>query len=327
MGTKNFAAAFNHGTAEEAAYQRGQAELSHIMRSWTATKNDLLENILGAIRQYKAECEELLLQRAQRIQEISASFPHVGEALQQECKIPHADNNGIFDTHGIIFSFRPDENRNSLPALSTTPISSSSDNANPKASCPRLSSVFHSDLAKLSPLTPILQPETSEKFQSNALPPQSKSSRRSAAKTRHDASRKVLRPRQSATNPKSNTALSQPAFETQQPPIKTSEVSKGNYWILGYPTRSSSALYIMRCPSETCEHPVFSKHPLCQNRAANHLRECGQPFKDKRDMVKRYARLVVPDRKGREVRRPWAREHNRKLLASNELHLQEENLE
>ncbi|KAH9896362.1 hypothetical protein F4778DRAFT_783635 [Xylariomycetidae sp. FL2044] len=75
-----------------------------------------------------------------------------------------------------------------------------------------------------------------------------------------------------------------------------------------------------------CANPVFSKHPLYRDRAKTHFEECGMPYKDERDMVRRYARLVLPDRKGRSVNLLWAQKINRRLLASDEAHLESENL-
>lgn len=51
------------------------------------------------------------------------------------------------------------------------------------------------------------------------------------------------------------------------------------------------SFYIMRCPRPDCDSPVFNRHPLLGDRAAEHLVRCGQPFETERDLVRRYARL------------------------------------
>ena len=63
-----------------------------------------------------------------------------------------------------------------------------------------------------------------------------------------------------------------------------------NYWIFDYPFMEGRFLFILRCPATKCQHPVFSLHPLKQDRAVKHLKACGQRFDDEEDIVKRYAR-------------------------------------
>lgn len=77
---------------------------------------------------------------------------------------------------------------------------------------------------------------------------------------------------------------------TKQPPMKLEKAKKGNYWIYEYQF-DEIALYTMRCPSPSCQHPVFSRDPLEAGRAAKHLRACGLHFKDEKDMVIRYGHL------------------------------------
>lgn len=81
--------------------------------------------------------------------------------------------------------------------------------------------------------------------------------------------------------------------DTLQAPIKTAVATRYRYWVFEYRTRvgdhGHTAFYTMRCPA-SCAQPVFSKHPLLQDRAAKHLESCGQPFDNEMDMVRRYSR-------------------------------------
>lgn len=84
----------------------------------------------------------------------------------------------------------------------------------------------------------------------------------------------------------------------QQAPIRASMVKRENLWVFEYRThlknRYHTAFYTMRCPA-SCDEPVFSKNPLRQNRAAKHLRFCGKPFRNQKDMVRRYSQLGEQD--------------------------------
>ena len=71
--------------------------------------------------------------------------------------------------------------------------------------------------------------------------------------------------------------------------IKTDVVTKEHYWVFDFGERT--ALYTLRCPSSTCSNPVFSKHPLREERAERHFKSCGVTFRDTADLVRRYARL------------------------------------
>ena len=48
-------------------------------------------------------------------------------------------------------------------------------------------------------------------------------------------------------------------------------------------------MYILRCPNESCQQPVFSQHPLKADRAVSHFKACGVPFKKVSDLVSLYA--------------------------------------
>ncbi|KAI4598337.1 hypothetical protein KJ359_003221 [Pestalotiopsis sp. 9143b] len=113
-------------------------------------------------------------------------------------------------------------------------------------------------------------------------------------------------------------------LNTVKGPIKTSEIA--NYWVFEHRANSAYGYYIMRCPSENCPNPVFSKNPLCEGRAKRHLRQCGHKFRSVEDMIRRYALPVTTGRKKREVTEKWVRNHNSNLLASDEQHLERENL-
>lgn len=78
---------------------------------------------------------------------------------------------------------------------------------------------------------------------------------------------------------------------TTQKPIRMGMAKKRSYWIFEYRFQDDVALYVMRCPHEFCQNPVFSRHPLMRDRAATHLKACGQDFQNEREMVKRYAHL------------------------------------
>lgn len=63
-----------------------------------------------------------------------------------------------------------------------------------------------------------------------------------------------------------------------------------NYWVFDYLFEERRYLFILRCPAASCQHPVFSLHPLKQDRAVKHLEACGQRFDDEEDIIRRYAR-------------------------------------
>ncbi|KAI0175080.1 hypothetical protein BJ166DRAFT_513617 [Pestalotiopsis sp. NC0098] len=115
-------------------------------------------------------------------------------------------------------------------------------------------------------------------------------------------------------------------MDTVNGPIKSVEIAKSNYWIFEHQANDAYGYYVMRCPSKNCPKPVFSQNPLCKGRAEEHLRKCGHEFRDVEDMVRRYAQPVSYHKKG-QVSEKWARRHNSNLLASDETHLERENIQ
>lgn len=106
---------------EDAAYEMGKAELLDIAQSRSSAKKAFVETCIKALNVYKTHCNDLTSQRVQRIQQISSEFPIAGDALAKLHKIPQPDN-GIFVTHGIVFSYKPDPDE--ITHESTTPLQS-----------------------------------------------------------------------------------------------------------------------------------------------------------------------------------------------------------
>lgn len=82
---------------------------------------------------------------------------------------------------------------------------------------------------------------------------------------------------------------------TEKENIDFAEVQTGRFWVFECKVRAVEDpprwYYLaLRCPID-CECPVFSKNPLCEDRAARHLEECGQEYEDEYDMLRRYARI------------------------------------
>jgi len=78
-------------------------------------------------------------------------------------------------------------------------------------------------------------------------------------------------------------------IQTESPDIKMADVSRNSMWIFDYGSDPRHSLFVMKCP-RNCQSPVFTKHPLMEERAASHLRRCRVPFRSEKDMIRRYAR-------------------------------------
>ncbi|KAI0548160.1 hypothetical protein F4679DRAFT_585725 [Xylaria curta] len=113
---------------------------------------------------------------------------------------------------------------------------------------------------------------------------------------------------------------------TEKPNIDFADVQNENLWVFECKVfagnRQNWYYLTMRCPAD-CKCPVFSKNPMYEDRAANHLKQCDMVFKDEYDMLRKYARIVVSKH---EVTRDDAKKHNSTLLAANEVELEKENL-
>ncbi|KAK8098967.1 uncharacterized protein PG998_012208 [Apiospora kogelbergensis] len=84
-------------------------------------------------------------------------------------------------------------------------------------------------------------------------------------------------------NMRLNTSIRQQQQQQKQlQTMKTDVVTKDHYWVFDY--TDHTALYTLRCPSVTCNNPVFSKHPLRQERAERHFENCGVEFKNTDDL-------------------------------------------
>ncbi|KAK9413747.1 hypothetical protein SUNI508_11690 [Seiridium unicorne] len=285
---------------EEEAYEQGKAELKEFKQSWYSAKTSFVHAFLEALNAYKTSCDDLTSRRKQRIEQICSEFPSAGDALTASYKIPHPEN-GIFVEKGIIFSYKPD----------------SETTANAASTSLQLNEPFNTESHDYDIPTTI---ESRELVKPG----------RTSLPTLVQANREPDRPdnwSDSCVLPArpANTKLC--PLKTKHSPIKTADVSKGSYWVFEHRNRNAYGYYIMRCYADQCSNPVFSKNPLCGNRAANHFLHCRQPFRSVTDMIQRYARPVITGRKDREVTQSWARKHNKKLLASNEIHLEKENFD
>ncbi|KAM7198309.1 hypothetical protein V8F33_005100 [Rhypophila sp. PSN 637] len=100
--------------------------------------------------------------------------------------------------------------------------------------------------------------------------------------------------------------------------ITTDEVEKRGYWVFEHgSTKRRVRLFTLRCPSQTCRHRVFSRHPFHQHRAARHFRECGISYNSKDDLIRRFAQPVVPSTPSVPVTRLWAKQHNDTLIGND----------
>ncbi|KAH8201528.1 hypothetical protein TruAng_004299 [Truncatella angustata] len=281
------------GRTEEAAYETGKVELRDVKKSWLSAKNTFVETFINALGVYKKHCEDLASQRVQIIQQLSPEFPFAADILAQSYNIPLPDN-GIFITPDIIFSYKPNsEEGTSSPITSIQPNQPLD-----------IKSDYHGVAAAVE-LEKLVKPDQSP------LP---------------TLKAPIVEPTGPGDVPTSRGLRTRPAklcpLKTEQLPIKTAEVNRGNYWVFEYRTLDTYGYYVLRCPSDNCSNPVFSKNPLCNNRAEQHFEKCGYPFKGLSHMILHHARA---GRRNREVTQSWARKHNRKLLAGDEVHLEKEN--
>ncbi|KAI0008955.1 hypothetical protein F4779DRAFT_618077 [Xylariaceae sp. FL0662B] len=296
---------------EEPALREALTGLINEKQAWVQVKNEFVQDEIELIERFQQRSREMKSQM-EITKRVLNDFPQADSVLQAYSKYEIPDpTSGIFDKRGILFSFQPTR---SCKASGNTDIA----NLPPR---PYLSSEQDSQIKKQTPA------ETGAQRSTENVP---QGSRKYLSKPPLSPSPRVLRSRPLSTETKISTSGPALLGFMQLDPIKTTQVTKGNYWIFDYiihsDNRPHSALFTMRCPSSSCDNPVFTKHPLRRQRAAKHLKRCRVPFKDTKDMVRRYARLVVQDRKGRAVTWSWAHKHNLRLLAGDEEHLASENL-
>ncbi|KAI1084553.1 hypothetical protein F5B20DRAFT_210765 [Whalleya microplaca] len=300
---------------EEEALREASAKLANAKQTWSQARNELVQDVIEAVERYQQRCRDLHTQQTEITNSISTDFPQACSALQENArhKIPDPIS-GIFDKRGILFSFQHIGERKASEEV---------------------------DILNLSPPPCLLSEQQASKDDSEQPPPAETTAQSSAEDTTRPPKKSSSKP---ARPPSRRASRSRPSpAETSLPaparalvtflkldPIKMTRVYKGNYWVFDYTIRlrnkAHNALYVMRCPSKSCDKPVFSKHPLRKQRAEKHLKRCGLPFKDTRDMVRRYAQLIITDRQDRAVSWSWAQKHNLRLLAGDEAHFASENL-
>ncbi|KAK8074011.1 hypothetical protein PG994_004910 [Apiospora phragmitis] len=278
----------------EQALRDASITLAKIEKDFFAEFAHIRESMIRSIEAYNAflkQRDELMSRRTALIREVSAFDPEA--AIQLEAGTRHYE-----DPEGSTSVELPKSPRSSQRR--TARAASSGPHPQPRTPSPR----------RLRRKQPPAPPSTSVVAAKNATAP-----------------------------PPATTRLTVlPPIQT----IKTDHVTKEHYWVFDFAAgRDRTALYILRCPSSTCDNPIFSKHPLRQGRAERHFESCGVKFRNTADLVRRYAHVdfelaslltgsrwvVVPGRKGREVKRTWAKAHNLRLLAGDEVHLACENLE
>ncbi|KAK8877602.1 hypothetical protein PGQ11_002548 [Apiospora arundinis] len=279
------------------------------------------EFLLQAIQTYKAyrkQCDDLISQRTSIIGDLSSSDPiSAARYTGTNLDIPAV----LFQEYGVLCSFKP---------VPKHPASPEPTLARDKYPCePKSITISASSSNPTEPPNPRQQSRAARTAKHTAAidePHQPQPSRvlrgkRPAAEADLAAAPAVAAP------PPSKRLHKLPQPQRQQyETIKTDLVTKEHYWVFDFGYDPAS-LYTLRCPSSTCNNPVFSKHPLLEERAARHFKSCGVNFRNTTDLVRRYARLVVSGRKGREVKRAWAKAHNLRLLAGDEAHLACENLD
>ncbi|KAK7972625.1 hypothetical protein PG996_006833 [Apiospora saccharicola] len=237
--------------------------LSRIDQAMCDTLTQFKESVVQEIRNYKQfrrQCEELISQRTSTIQQLAATDPETALQLDAGLNLTLDIPAILFREEGVLCSFKP------VPKYLASPEPPvATDEAYPARS--HKAKPRHAARAASRP--------------TNERPPP----------TPIEPPFRVLRTKKRpAATPLINKRL-----YTRQPPIKTALVTKEHYWVFDFTVtvrgRDHTALYTLRCPSNSCDNPVFSKHPLRSARAEQHFKRCGIRFRDTADLVRRYARL------------------------------------
>ncbi|KAK8102336.1 hypothetical protein PG984_015482 [Apiospora sp. TS-2023a] len=226
------------------------------------------ESVVQEIRNYKQfrrQCEELISQRTSTIQQLAATNPETALQLDAGLNLALDIPAILFREEGVLCSFKP------VPKYLASP-----EPPNPSGSFP-------------APDTTATDPARSHK----AKPRQA-----ARAASRPANERPPIEPPSRVLRTKKRLAATPPINKrlyTKQPPIKTALVTKEHYWVFDFTVtvrgRDHTALYTLRCPSSSCDNPVFSKNPLRSARAEQHFKRCGIRFRDTADLIRRYARL------------------------------------
>ncbi|ETS85956.1 hypothetical protein PFICI_03981 [Pestalotiopsis fici W106-1] len=290
----------NEMTEEEfEAKARAELELTEVKQCLKEANRTFREAAINAVDAFKAHSDHLESRRTEIIERLGRQYPHIADELRQGYLIPD-NSRGTHVSRGILFSYKPQCERGSETFIETSLSSHLLDNA---SNCQEDSSEIRKPLlSKLSP------------------PPLKSASNIRTTESDDTLGKPCSRPRPSRLRP----------IKTTQGTIKTSVLRNKNYWIFEYRNIHTSGYYILRCPSDDCPNPVFSKNPLCEDRAKRHLQKCGHRIGNVDDLIYHYARTVVTGKKDngkkREVTSTWVQNHNRNLLSRMEENLKGENL-
>lgn len=295
---------------EDQAFNAGKAKLDDLLKQLVDDESDIKERLYQLMEDHKALCQEKAEQRSRIILETLATNTKAGRFLENDenyrILIPKKT---VWVHKGAVIQFVPSEDKPAADHSDALSLPTTDDKKRtmPMALIPPDSESGKNTDLNDYPSPPIFEQDRPEYHRK---PSSRHSSTRSSAFN--------LRPKQRVQEYFSNRDWA------IQRPIPMGQTD--NYWIFDYPFMEGRFLFILRCPATKCQHPVFSLHPLKQDRAVKHLKACGQRFDDEEDIVKRYARQVISGRKGRIVTQTWVRKHNLKLLGANEKHLEGESL-
>ncbi|KAJ9148412.1 hypothetical protein NKR23_g5234 [Pleurostoma richardsiae] len=301
---------------EQLDFDACRAQMEDVMRAREKADSDMRDQLVALVESYKSTCQGLMDSRAACLQRMLGSSTAVArKSLDGDSCYPlWVPDRAVFAKSGVVVFYTPDRDGKS-----------DTDGAASEMAAPV-------DLSE----SPACHLDDLHKEHRDSYLPGTEQGRTGAEPPPIDratpgiAMQRTLRSRTSEiVNPLASRSLRPPTARRQptlQPPIKITELRKLPYWVFEYRFSRGLSLCTLRCPSPTCSAPVFSKHPLKRSRAASHLKSCGVPFRNERDIIRKYARVVVTGRHDREVTLSWARKHNATLLASNERGLEQENL-
>lgn len=91
---------------KERARSRAGAELRELKKASVSANNALDETVVTVIEAFQTRNDELALQRARIIQQLSREYPRIADELDQKFQIPsHSRGKHTIQMRGFLFSF------------------------------------------------------------------------------------------------------------------------------------------------------------------------------------------------------------------------------
>ena len=269
---------------KEQALARTEEGIAEIHRLIAHADSELKHQLFSAIENYQDTIQSLSRRRDDLIQHHLSPYPKDRSRWEQDNRSKEPDPDRMaFIGRGRIVKFQPNESS----TLSNAPFSDqTSASSGPSSSTARGSSM---DSVGMPPTL----------SSANPVSPRDQASGNPSAASRPPTGTpaiETLKPGgqllRLADGPVITYART-PGL-TKQPPIKTCDLSpRTNYrafWTFEYPLEGQLGLFILRCPLESCASPIFTSHPLVDEKAMVHLRKCRVSFKSEEDLIHRYAR-------------------------------------